>query len=119
MRSTFFALALLCSACGGAEEAATKTGDVNVTVASPATVARGSNTFTIRIDHPHATAVEATLWMPSMGHGAPYDPRAVKLDDTTYRLEDAMFSMPGAWDLRVKVTCPHGVSTQTFRYEVP
>lgn len=119
MRNPLLAIAALCTACGGAEEAPAKTGDVNVTVSTAAAVARGSNTFSLTIDHPHALSVEATLWMPSMGHGAPNDPRVVKVDDTRYRLEDVMFSMAGTWDLRVKVTCPHGVGTQTFRYEVP
>lgn len=116
MRPMLFALLL--ASCGGADEVATESGDIAMNVAPLTTVARGSNTFTVRVDHPHAVELEATLWMPSMGHGAG-DPRVVKVDDRTYRLEDVVFSMPGTWDIRMRVACTHGIATRTFRYEVP
>ena len=118
MRPQLLAFTLLV-ACGGSDETTANSGDVSMTVAPLTTVARGGNSFAIHIEHPHEVAVEATAWMPAMGHGATTAPRIAKIDGENFRLDEVIFSMAGAWDLRVTVACSHGISTRTFRYEVP
>jgi hypothetical protein len=118
MRPFLLSLALVMMACGGADEAPAPEGDVAIALIADAPVHRGTNTFALTtVDD--ATRVEVMAWMPSMGHGAPVDPRVVKQSGSTYRIEDVMFSMPGTWELKVSVTCPMRHGARTFRYEVP
>jgi hypothetical protein len=121
------ALVLGAPACGGVDDRETTVaeGNVAIEVAPLRSVQRGINTFSLSIHAadvmvmPSADAnVEVTAWMPAMGHGAPTDPRVVTADDGSYRIDDVVFSMPGTWELRVRVTCAQGWGSQTFRYEV-
>ena len=105
------------TACGGAEEPLpVEQSDVPISIAETS-VRRGSNTFSLKTAT-DATAVEVTVWMPSMGHGAPSEPRVVKEQDGSYRLEDVVFSMPGTWELKIKVTCPTRHGARSFQYDV-
>lgn len=105
--------------CGGAEEPSTEQhGDVAMELTAASAPHRGTNTFTLKTAT-DATKVEIYPWMPSMGHGSPEDPTIVKEQDGSYRLENVVFSMPGAWELKVNVTCPNRHGMRAFRYEVP
>ncbi len=111
-------LAITMMACGGAEdEAPAAAGDVAIAVMPSAPIQRGTNAFTLATAD-DATHVDAIVWMPAMGHGAPREPRVVR-EGTTYRIEDVVFSMPGTWELKVNVTCPMRQGTRAFRFEVP
>lgn len=119
MKPLMLSLAVAIMACGGtSDEAPTAVGDVEIALTAAAPVHRGTNTFALTTAD-DANNVSVTVWMPSMGHGAPSDPRVVKESGSTYRLEDVVFSMPGTWELKVNVTCPSRAGTRAFRFEVP
>jgi hypothetical protein len=117
MQKLLLAIALLVG-CASAEQPR-DSGSVAVQLTSVTAIHRGENTLVVTIDHDDATRVEAMLWMPSMGHGAASDPRVVRETATTYRLENVMFTMSGTWEIRLAITCGHGQTTRTFRYDVP
>lgn len=121
MKQALLALALLANSCGSADEVATTNeGSIGISAEPVSTIRRGANLFvvTVRTVEP-ITTVDATVWMPSMGHGAPSDPRVVTEQPTKFRLEDVVFTMPGTWELRVQVSSAHGKGERVFRYEVP
>ena len=47
-------------------------------------------------------AIEATPWMPAMGHGTSVMPDAKHEGDGTYTLRNVSMYMPGLWELRTK-----------------
>lgn len=127
MRLCSIALVCALAGCGGADATGpTSSGDVAITVTPEGDVHRGSNTFTVKLaagsiapgtkEH---TSVEVTPWMPAMGHGASTDPTIVETGPGSFRVDEVMFSMPGTWELRVKVASDVGSGTSTFRYEIP
>ena len=120
MRLTAFSLAVVLMACGGGSEseAPASEGDVAIAVSALSSVHRGTNTFSLKTAS-DATTVEVVAWMPSMGHGAPNDPRVIKEQNGSYCVEDVTFSMPGTWELKVNVSCPVRSGSQTFRFDVP
>jgi hypothetical protein len=44
--------------------------------------------------------VEATPWMPAMGHGSSVRPSVISNGDGEYVLENVSMYMPGRWELR-------------------
>ena len=53
--------------------------------------------------------------MPQHGHGFPTQPKVTKaLGDGRYLLEGMKFSMPGWWELKLKVDAPSGTDEITF-----
>lgn len=122
-------LLLVCAlaGCGGADDVGpAATGDVKITSTPTAAVHRGSNNFTLTLaagalapSSKEHTTVTVEPWMPAMGHGAPYEPTVAEVGPGKFTVEDVVFSMPGTWELRVKVTSDVGSGTNTFKYEVP
>jgi len=47
--------------------------------------------------------VGAVPWMPSMGHGAPVEPRSSAEGGGKYLLSDVELYMPGRWQLRLEL----------------
>lgn len=125
-RSFLLVCALLGGGCGGADAGPAATGTVAITANPTGAVHRGTNSFSLKLavgsqtpgtkEH---TAVEVTPWMPAMGHGAPSDPVVTEVAPGTYNVEEVEFSMPGTWELRVKVSSDLGSGTNTFKYDVP
>lgn len=53
--------------------------------------------------------------MPQHGHGFPTQPRVTReLGDGRYLLEGMKFSMPGWWEIKLKVDSPSGSDDITF-----
>lgn len=53
--------------------------------------------------------------MPQHGHGYPTQPRVTKeLGGGRYLIEGMKFSMPGWWELKLKIDSPAGVDDVTF-----
>lgn len=53
--------------------------------------------------------------MPQHGHGFPTQPRVTKeLGDGRYLLEGMKFSMPGWWEIKLRVEAPSGADEITF-----
>jgi hypothetical protein len=54
-------------------------------------------------------AIEVDGGMPQHGHGLPTQPRVTReLGDGRYLVEGMKFSMPGWWELKLRVSTPHG-----------
>jgi hypothetical protein len=63
-------------------------------------------------------ALDVVAWMPAHGHGSNVKPKITAEGEGTYRLDDVVFTMPGAWELIVDV---HGNALEdhaTLRLEV-
>jgi YtkA-like len=59
--------------------------------------------------------ISADGGMPQHGHGFPTQPRVTKeLGDGRYLLEGMKFSMPGWWEIKLKVDAPSGKDEVTF-----
>jgi hypothetical protein len=53
--------------------------------------------------------------MPQHGHGFPSQPRVTReLGDGRYLIEGMKFSMPGWWEIKLKVDAPPGTDEVTF-----
>lgn len=117
------------AACGGGGDAApTSTagvsdGEVEIALSSSAAVRRGSNTFTLALSDRAGAVTAETIavdpQMPSMGHGSSVTPRVTAQSAGLYRVEDVVFTMPGTWDVHVRITVEGRESARTFRYEIP
>ncbi len=121
-----FLLVCALAGCGGVDAGPTSTGTVAITSTPTGAVHRGTNSFSLKLAVGSAapsskehTTVEVTPWMPAMGHGAPSDPTVTEVGPGTFTVEDVEFSMPGTWELRVKVSSDLGSGTNTFKYDVP
>ena len=121
MKHAMLALALLATSCGSADEVSTTNeGSIAISAEPVSTIRRGANLFMVTVQTVEpVTTVDATVFMPSMGHGSPSDPRVVTEQPTKFRLENVVFTMPGTWELRVQVSSAHGKGERVFRYEVP
>lgn len=66
--------------------------------------------------------MRATLWMPAHGHGSHVTPKITPLGGGAYRVDDVLFTMPGAWELLVDFADPKAPSAPlqhaTFHVEV-
>jgi len=127
VRFSYLLLVCALAGCGGVDPTGpTSSGTVAITATPSGAIHRGSNEFTLKLTagsiapgSKEHTSVEVTPWMPAMGHGAPSDPTIVDNGGGTFSVKDVEFSMPGTWELRVKVTSDVGNGTSTFKYEVP
>ena len=120
---------LLCFAlvgCSGADATSTSSGNITISATPTGDIHRGVNAFTLQLSagsvspsSKEHTTVEVSPWMPAMGHGASYTPLVTETAAGTYKVTDVEFSMPGTWELRVKVTSDVGSGSSTFKYDVP
>jgi hypothetical protein len=60
--------------------------------------------------------VTVTPWMPEMGHGAKEEPKVMERGGGLYSAENVDISMPGLWELRVKVRAEGGEDTAVFSF---
>ncbi len=114
----------LLAACGGENLTPTVLDDELAIELSPnGDVRRGSNTFTLTLSSPSGAVTADTIvvdpQMPAMGHGSSVTPKVVAESGGRYRIEEVVFTMPGTWDVHVRVSADERESERTFRYEVP
>jgi len=50
--------------------------------------------------------VQATPWMPAMGHGAPVDPMVSAIGEGKYVVQNVSMFMPGRWELHTTFSGP-------------
>lgn len=62
--------------------------------------------------------VEATPFMPSMGHGSDEDPVVEELGDGAYLATNIVYTMPGPWDLTIVVTTADAEDMFVLAYDV-
>ncbi|HYD97271.1 MAG TPA: FixH family protein [Noviherbaspirillum sp.] len=88
-------------------------------LAEPVTINK-MHAWEIRLHTPSGEAVSGARisvdgGMPQHGHGFPTQPRVTReLGDGRYLLEGMKFSMPGWWEIRLKVDAPAGPDEVTF-----
>ena len=136
MRYWVFAstVAFLASACGGTSAgteglpypatAVSSDGSylLEASTLEGAPIVRGVHTFDITVrqasDGEAVTGLTLTVkpWMPSMGHGAPYDGSVVELAKGAYRAEGVSLFMAGVWELRT--TIEPGSEHATLSFDV-
>lgn len=59
--------------------------------------------------------IEAFLWMPSMGHGS--SPLKIdKVDSGIYRISRVYFSMPGDWEIHIKISADKATDELVIPY---
>jgi hypothetical protein len=72
------------------------------------TPAMGSNSLRVHLmgAEGHAMAMDLAVepWMPEHGHGSSAVPTATDEGHGTWNLENILFTMPGAWELRITCT---------------
>lgn len=79
----------------------------------------------IRLRSPSGEAVSGARiivdgGMPQHGHGFPTQPRVTReLGDGRYLLEGMKFSMPGWWEIKLKVDAASGTDEITFNTIIP
>lgn len=88
-------------------------------LADPITINR-MHAWEIRLRSPSGEAVQGARisvdgGMPQHGHGFPTQPRVTKeLGDGRYLLEGMKFSMPGWWEIKLKLATASGEDEVTF-----
>ncbi|TXD35682.1 FixH family protein [Lujinxingia vulgaris] len=110
---------LLLSACGPVDEAPTEevapltlsyNGDYALQVdallaPSPPTTGDFDLSLELQVEGEPLEGAEVTLelFMPGHGHGSAEEPLVIEEGAGLYRVENAAFSMPGLWELRLNV----------------
>jgi hypothetical protein len=100
-----------------------ESGQVTAEINSDGPLSEGSNDFLVRISPASGasiggveiTAVSAI--MPAHAHAA--DPPEVKGDGDAYRIHDLRLSMPGHWEITLKLLEEGAPDTLRFAVEVP
>ncbi|MBM4373460.1 MAG: FixH family protein [Deltaproteobacteria bacterium] len=93
---------------------------LEATVPGGAPLVRGVHAFDVRVDRAETGApasgltLEATPWMPAMGHGSPYDGTSVELEPGHYLLTDVSLFMAGVWELRTAIGPDEDHATLSF-----
>lgn len=63
-------------------------------------------------------AIAVEPWMPGHGHGTPEVPVVDEVSEGRYRVENVVYTMPGAWELRVTIGAGDAEDTVIFAFEV-
>jgi hypothetical protein len=77
---------------------------------------RGLGSVELRIEDPTSggrvdgLSIDATTWMPAMGHGASVNPTVTSKGTGVYVVDNVDFFMPGTWELRLAL---HGMYDDT------
>lgn len=80
--------------------------------------AQGKNTFLVVFDPSKTVLDSATAFMPVHGHSIPAAP-SITQTDQGYRISDFIFSMPGIWDVTLRVKLGDQPDTVDFSLDVP
>jgi hypothetical protein len=80
--------------------------------------AQGKNSFEIVFDPTKTVLDSASAFMPVHGHGTPAPPTIAQAGDG-YRISDFIFSMPGTWNVTLKVTLDDQPDKVEFSLDVP
>ena len=129
----FCSLAAAClSACGGAGEAAGGAeqeaiglrGAMIFTLAPEAPLVQGENDLRLILRDASSgeaavgASIEVVAIMPAMGHEAAGAPSIEEEGDGAYAVRDLALSMPGRWDVHVKVEHAGRIDEIHFLYDV-
>lgn len=135
-RRSAWAMLLLAAAgvgCGSESEDASQVGpntmlgafaQLEFTITTDLEPAEGVNSFRIDLhdavtDAPFAGAsLQVTPVMRSMGHEAPGERVVDEQVEGSYGVENVVFSMPGAWDMRLRAVRDDVFDEAVFLYEV-
>lgn len=113
-RTVLAVLVLLQSAaCGSTDPEASRgvvvtTSSLRATYTTDTEPVVGANDITLSLSTTADVAVTdaaitAEPWMIAHGHGSPEAPSVVELGNGDYSIENVVFSMPGAWELRTSI----------------
>lgn len=91
--------------------------EVTFVDADPSPPAKGNNTWTVQIlpSTPEGPTlqdptIETIAYMPDHGHTSPIKPTATKVADDTYEIKPVSLSMPGVWEVTLKIADQGGAS---------
>jgi hypothetical protein len=80
--------------------------------------AQGKNEFQVVFDPTTTVLDSASAFMPVHGHGSPAPPTITQADGG-YRISNFIFSMPGTWNVTLKVTLDDQPDKVEFSLDVP